>query len=419
MMEVLGAIDDRQSKIKISIQELVTCELYRPDIQRLIDYERVAQIIHYQKAYYSKHSTLFFISDIIIAELESAFYVIDGLHRVEAIKSLYTMMPDYMICLNVISCRNKEEMIDTFICINKSEPVPEHVIMNATNTPKIVILEEFRKLFRRQFRMFISDSQSPHRPHVNEHNMMYHLNKSGIEQKLSNGSLIYKYMLYVNNKYLKHLDSKNTDKCNDKAAKFNASITLYITNDKEYNWLTNKSWIDEYLESSKGEHLTNDISFVQMTRGKRPWHTLYNASSNMSIDVAGAEATSAEATFVPCLHFEGARSNYEFKHGDHGLGYYKIISSWNLPSNTGRKTIPKQIRGTVWRNYFNTLDGSCPLCSNSISIDDFECGHIISVKNGGSNYHDNLKPICGKCNKSMSSTNMDDYCKQYGIAMKN
>ena len=415
---ILGAIDDRQSKIKISIHDLVNCELYRPDIQRLIDNERVSQIIQYQKTHYLKQGTLFFISDIVIAELNSSFYVIDGLHRVEAIKSLYTLMPEYKICLNLISCRSKAEMIDMFICINKSEPVPEHVINNANNTPKIAILEEFRKLFRQQFRSFISDAQSPHRPNVNEHNLMHHLNKSGIEQRLSKGSLIFKYMLHVNDKYLKHIDSKNTEKCKEKAVKFGASVTLYITNDKEHKWLTNKSWIDEYIESCAiASEQSSDISFVQMTRGKRPWQSMFGgpATSNMSIDEK--EATSSEDDFVACLHFEGARSNYEFKHGEQGLGYYRI-QTWSIPSNVGRKTIPKQIRGTVWRKYFETLDAACPLCSSSISIDDFECGHVISVKNGGSNYHDNLKPICGKCNKSMSSMNLDDYCRLYGIAMK-
>ena len=49
-IEYLGPIDERQFKIKINIQYLVNCELYRPDIQRLIDYERVTQIIDYQKS---------------------------------------------------------------------------------------------------------------------------------------------------------------------------------------------------------------------------------------------------------------------------------------------------------------------------------------------------------------------------------
>ena len=205
-IEYLGPIDERQFKIKINIQYLVNCELYRPDIQRLIDYERVTQIIEYQKNYFSKNDTFLFIGDITVAELDNNFYIIDGLHRIEAIKCLYAIMPCYKICLNVIACKTKSEMIDMFICINKSEPVPEHIIMNATNTPKLLILEEFRKLFRENFRLFISDAQSPHRPNINEHNLMHYLNKSNIEQRLSKGSLIYKYMIYVNQKYLIHLD---------------------------------------------------------------------------------------------------------------------------------------------------------------------------------------------------------------------
>ena len=146
----------------------------------------------------------------------------------------------------------------------------------------------------------------------------------------------------------------------------------------------------------------------------------WKSISNMSIDeiTEGAgtnEAISENSDFIPCLNFEGAKPDYEYKLGQQGLGYYKQLQTWSLPVSLGRKTIPKQLRGTVWRNYFKTLDSQCPLCNNSISIDDFECGHIISVKNGGSNHPNNLMPLCGKCNKSMSFMNVDDYCKQYGI----
>ncbi len=235
--------------------------------------------------------------------------------------------------------------------------------------------------------------------------------------------------MYVNNKYLIHLDTKNSKKCEEKAAKMGAKIVLYITNDKEYKWLFNKTWIDEFIASYSTNEEHKNINFVKTTKGKRPWHTMmfWKSTSNMSIDGAVVEGAGEDegtgedeansGDFIPCLNFEGVKTDYEYKLGELGLGYYKI-QTWSLPVSLGRKTIPKQLRGTVWRNYFNTLDNQCPLCGSSISIDDFECGHIISVKNGGSNHPNNLMPLCGKCNKSMSFMNMDDYCKQYGITIK-
>lgn len=42
----------------------------------------------------------------------------------------------------------------------------------------------------------------------------------------------------------------------------------------------------------------------------------------------------------------------------------------------------------------------------------FECGHVVSEKDGGNMSVDNLKPICGQCNRSMGSQNMNDYVKK-------
>ena len=55
-------------------------------------------------------------------------------------------------------------------------------------------------------------------------------------------------------------------------------------------------------------------------------------------------------------------------------------------------------------------------CSTEIiSISNFECGHIKSEKDGGEVNIDNLRPICGNCNKSIGTKNMDDFMTQYKI----
>jgi hypothetical protein len=39
-------------------------------------------------------------------------------------------------------------------------------------------------------------------------------------------------------------------------------------------------------------------------------------------------------------------------------------------------------------------------------------GHVISRLNGGSDRLENLRPVCGPCNKGIGSKNMDDYKKE-------
>lgn len=81
-----------------------------------------------------------------------------------------------------------------------------------------------------------------------------------------------------------------------------------------------------------------------------------------------------------------------------------------------KKTIPKAVRQAVWISTFGKDVGmtKCPCCGASdITQMDFECGHIVAEANGGLTVVDNLRPICGKCNKSMGTRNMDEFKALY------
>lgn len=73
--------------------------------------------------------------------------------------------------------------------------------------------------------------------------------------------------------------------------------------------------------------------------------------------------------------------------------------------------ISKSLSRIVWDNYYKeNLSAFCPCCNiTKISINDFECGHIISLKNGGETSKNNLRPICRSCNQSMGAKNWDDF----------
>lgn len=67
------------------------------------------------------------------------------------------------------------------------------------------------------------------------------------------------------------------------------------------------------------------------------------------------------------------------------------------------------LKDMVWNTFIGPEKGlsECYLrCGNQISKSHFECGHVISVKDNGPNICTNLRPICSKCNKSMSDKNM-------------
>ena len=50
-----------------------------------------------------------------------------------------------------------------------------------------------------------------------------------------------------------------------------------------------------------------------------------------------------------------------------------------------------------------------------LSVHDFECGHITSVRNGGKNTIDNLEVVCRPCNLNMGTINMNVYKELFKV----
>jgi len=80
--------------------------------------------------------------------------------------------------------------------------------------------------------------------------------------------------------------------------------------------------------------------------------------------------------------------------------------------------IPSTVRNTVWNTYIGNgqKQGICFCCNTeTITSANFDCGHIESKFNGGKTTIQNLRPICGLCNKSMGIKNMETFMNEYGF----
>jgi hypothetical protein len=79
-----------------------------------------------------------------------------------------------------------------------------------------------------------------------------------------------------------------------------------------------------------------------------------------------------------------------------------------------RKNISRTLRQQVWIKRCNDkINGECFCCLEEISINNFDCGHIVSVKDGGTNDINNLEPVCRSCNLHMGTMNMIAYKKLF------
>ena len=75
--------------------------------------------------------------------------------------------------------------------------------------------------------------------------------------------------------------------------------------------------------------------------------------------------------------------------------------------NSKRTKIDNNLRDLVWNTYIgeDNKKGKCFCCVRIIDYTKFECGHLISHKNGGKTDIKNLRPFCFHCNRSLGSNN--------------
>lgn len=75
-----------------------------------------------------------------------------------------------------------------------------------------------------------------------------------------------------------------------------------------------------------------------------------------------------------------------------------------------RKKFTLKERIAVWNKYIGSdvKASKCFFCENSISLDKFEVAHDTSIAKGGSNDIKNLFPLCGFCNKLMSTKSFEE-----------
>ena len=76
-----------------------------------------------------------------------------------------------------------------------------------------------------------------------------------------------------------------------------------------------------------------------------------------------------------------------------------------------RNRVPKGVKDKSWDIYIGADKGTgpCFCCKKIIDSKNFEAGHVIAKAKGGKNHIDNIRPICGNCNRSMGTMNMYKY----------
>ena len=82
---------------------------------------------------------------------------------------------------------------------------------------------------------------------------------------------------------------------------------------------------------------------------------------------------------------------------------------------------PKALREQVWLTFIGKrYTSKCYVhwCKNDINVFDFHVGHNIPESKGGTSVLENLRPICCRCNLSMSNNYTIDEWQEFGLKDK-
>ena len=354
----LLVVDKYQTKKCTSLEKIVHMNLNIPHIQRNLDEERIQEIIEFQCRHFSRHKTLCFLGDIFVYTISQdardiedgeKCMIIDGMHRYFAMKSPRVY-----------------ELMPTY-----------SVSINIINGASGLSLQEA---------FLLINKAQPVPQYV-------------IETSLEMSK---RFLLEDIKKRLacdfKHFLSKSN---NPRAPNFN---------------------LDIFTDSLIRSHALTKLSTSD---------TLYGYIKYVNMKLSHA------STCTPKL-----RTNIKAKCEKHGIAYGPYFScdvhydwmenrTWiheylsekehhhASSHSSGGQTTPKwrmtQVeRHKLWSDHYGkSMDATCKLCEmNNISVSQFDAGHVLSRKDGGSNMLENLVPICRACNLAMGTENMLDFARR-------
>lgn len=343
----------------LTLRELCTLDITTPVLQRPLDIGRVNDIIAWQRARLAAHGSLLFVGGLTCAQIAPSVshLLMDGQHRYHSMRALAPLQPDYRITMNVVRCPDAGISLDElFEVINRSEPVPDYVIRTTLQAHRRVLLDGVRELIVSSFTAFVSPSRNPRRPNVNVDLLVDHIHDSDLLARhpvtSCDSAQLFRFLMYAN-ACAGYAHPIRALHADEKAAKAGCS-PLYLGNDSDGAW-------------------TRDAALL------------------------GAFVSSPELMGAP-------------------LPLKALMAKAPLRSSV-RVSIPRAVRNSVWNVAFGREAGigACYCCCGLVSQQDFECGHVLAVAMGGLNVLENLKPVCGACNKSIGSRDMDAFKLEFGF----
>ena len=117
---------DNRSIQRLSISKLLKLNIHKPNIQRIIDNDKINTIIDYQLSHIKNKGYPNFFGTINIHKINNDYYLVDGQHRFSSSKILLNNHAhDIDLTCEFVTVNTMNELITNYNIINKNTPLPE------------------------------------------------------------------------------------------------------------------------------------------------------------------------------------------------------------------------------------------------------------------------------------------------------
>lgn len=340
--------------VNVKIETLLQLDILIPNEQRIRDDMKVSEIISYQKKYYKSGKNHFnFLGVISIQSLieDGNDYLVDGQHRFRAMELLFKEynFPNFDVSVELVLVNTRRELIDNYNLVNKNTELPEYPEDADKN-----VVDEISIYFFKEYPYTWTNKKRQIRPF---------LNKNQFQEAIG-------FLHTVLNK------DSNTN------VKFSKDDIIEMILEKNKRMT---SWSVAGLSKLNGRHVPKMSEYIEMCKERGGFYLgLYNYTNELYC-------------------YDWVKNIVEEYTGE-VLQKTKCITS--------KKRISKRKRQEVWKAYNPGKTKKLCYCCQIVefdALDSWECGHIVSERDGGTLDVSNLRPVCSSCNKSVGTRNMDEY----------
>lgn len=327
--------------------------VYLPPFQRPENEQHIDTIFTGLKEYYDEHHEVFLPGTISVGRLpdKPKMILFDGQHRIRALERLckiYRAVTNHLIRIDIYNVQSEEDAQKLYHIINSNKKVD---LFDGNIEPFVIPMVQ--KFFKDNFSEYCKPSKAPRGINIS-------LEQLG--KKLQGYEVVKKMGITLENVEKRLLEP------------------ILALNDYYGKCVCNKK--DHLFEDWGVEDFST--KYKKLLIGNRPLYL-------------------------------GVFRNYEwietlmYQHMYSG-NYDQSPHMTRTKEMKARKKIPQPIRIKLWqRSFGDNMKGECFCCERELMFTDFEAGHVVSARDGGSDTLSNLEAVCRVCNADMGTMNMHTY----------